>query len=85
MTGYGSGRGTAANGTPCAVEIQSVNRKQSEVFVNLPRDLASLEPRAREIINAHVARGRLSVNIMLQARTAPDAPPPARHLAPPRS
>ena len=84
MTGYGSGRGTAANGTPCAVEIQSVNRKQAEVLVNLPRDLASLEPRAREIINAQVARGRLAVNITLQARpagTGADTPPPALDVA----
>ncbi len=92
MTGYGSGRGTAANGTPCAVEIQSVNRKQSEVVVNLPRDLASLEPRAREIINAHVSRGRLGVNISLQARpagsangTGADVPPPALDVAAARS
>ena len=84
MTGYGSGRGTAANGTPCAVEIQSVNRKQAEVLVNLPRDLASLEPRTREIINAQVARGRLAVNITLQARpagTGADTPPPALDVA----
>ena len=80
MTGYGSGRGTAANGTPCAVEIQSVNRKQAELLLNLPRDLSSLEPRAREIINAQVARGRFVVNVTLQARpagTGADVPPPA--------
>ena len=84
MTGYGSGRGTAADGTPCAVEIQSVNRKQAELLLNLPRDLASLEPRAREIINAQVARGRLAVNITLQARPAgngADTPPPALDVA----
>ena len=36
MTGYGSGRGTSVGGIPCAVEIQSVNRKQAELLVNLP-------------------------------------------------
>ena len=80
MTGYGSGRGTAADGTPCAVEIQSVNRKQAELLLNLPRDLASLEPRTREIINAQVARGRFVVNVTLQARpagTGAGTPPPA--------
>ena len=84
MTGYGSGRGTSASGIPCAVEIQSVNRKQAELLVNLPRDLSSLEPRAREIINAQVARGRLLANITLQARpagTGAEAPPPALDLA----
>ena len=84
MTGYGSGRGTVADGTPCAVEIQSVNRKQAELLLNLPRDLSSLEPRAREIINAQVARGRFVVNVTLQARpagTGADMPPPALDVA----
>ena len=64
--------------------IQSVNRKQAELLLNLPRDLASLEPRAREIINAQVARGRFVVNVTLQARpagTGADTPPPALDVA----
>jgi uncharacterized protein (TIGR00255 family) len=43
--------------------LNSVNRKQSDVTVNLPRELADLEPRVRDVINAHVARGRLNVMI----------------------
>ena len=77
MTGYGSGRGTAADGTRCSVEIQSVNRKQSELMINLPRDLGSLEPRVREAVNARVARGRLVINVHHQARAVggePQAP-----------
>ena len=70
MTGYGSGRGTAEDGTRCSVEIQSVNRKQSELMINLPRDLGSLEPRVREAVNARVARGRLVINVHHQARVA---------------
>ncbi len=70
MTGYGSGRATAANGAQCAVEIQSVNRKQAELMINLPRDLSSLEPAVREIINSRVARGRIVVNVNPQARPA---------------
>jgi uncharacterized protein (TIGR00255 family) len=81
MTGYGSSRGTATDGTPCAVEIQSVNRRQAELLVNLPRDLASLEPHVREIINGQIARGRLVVNITLQGRPAgKDADVPAAAL-----
>ena len=68
MTGYGSGRSTAGDGTRCSVEIQSVNRKQSELMINLPRDLGSLEPKVREAINARVARGRLVINVQHQAR-----------------
>ena len=72
MTGYGSGRSTAGDGTRCSVEIQSVNRKQSELMINLPRDLASLEPPVREAVNARIARGRLVINVHHQARAVGD-------------
>lgn len=60
MTGYGRGQ-SSFNGTKISVELNSVNRKQSDVAVNLPRELAELEPRIRDLINAQVARGRLNV------------------------
>src|SRR3954464_10674259 len=62
MTGYGRGQ-SADNGTKFSVELNSVNRKQSDVVVTLPRELAELEPRVRDVINAEVARGRLNVVI----------------------
>jgi len=60
MTGYGRGQ-SGTNGTQFSVELNSVNRKQSDVTVTLPRDLAELEPRVRDLINAEVSRGRLNV------------------------
>lgn len=60
MTGYGRGQ-SARNGTKFSVELNSVNRKQSDVTVNLPRELAELEPRVRDVINAQISRGRLNV------------------------
>ena len=74
MTGYGSGRAATAEGVPCTVEVQSVNRRQGEVVVNLPRELASLEPAVRELVHARVARGRLVVNILPQPRANSTAP-----------
>ena len=74
MTGYGSGRAATADGVPCTVEVQSVNRRQGEVVVNLPRELASLEPAVRELVHARVARGRLVVNILPQPRANSTAP-----------
>src|ERR1700742_2432012 len=62
MTGYGRGQ-SSQNGTKISVELNSVNRKQSDVVVNLPRELAELEPRVRDLINAEVTRGRLNVAI----------------------
>jgi uncharacterized protein (TIGR00255 family) len=60
MTGYG--RGDADNGgTKFSVELNSVNRKQSDIVINLPRDLAALEPRIRKTINESISRGRMNV------------------------
>jgi len=56
MTGYGRGE-TDHNGTKFSVELNSVNRKQSDIGVNLPRDLAELEPRVRQTINESISRG----------------------------
>ena len=60
MTGYGRGQ-SVHNGAKFSVELNAVNRKQSDVVVTLPRELAQLEPRMRDLINAEVARGRLNV------------------------
>ncbi len=64
MTGYGRGE-AAGNGRKFTVEINSVNRKQTDVLVSLPRELADLENRVRDQVNAAVARGRLNVLVNL--------------------
>jgi uncharacterized protein (TIGR00255 family) len=60
MTGYGRGE-TDHNGARFSVELNSVNRKQSDIVVNLPRDLAELEPRIRQTISENISRGRTNV------------------------
>ena len=60
MTGYGRGE-TDHNGTKFSVELNSVNRKQSDIVINLPRDLAALEPQIRQTINENISRGRTNV------------------------
>src|SRR3954471_20003382 len=57
MTGYGRGD-VDHGGTKFSVELNTVNRKQSDIVVNLPRDLAELEPRIRQTINQSISRGR---------------------------
>ena len=69
MTGYGSARAASAAGGQFTVEIQSVNRRQSEVLINLPRELSSLEPPLRGAVNERIARGRVVVNIGYQGRS----------------
>jgi uncharacterized protein (TIGR00255 family) len=66
MTGYGRGQ-SVHDGAKFTVELNSVNRKQSDVVVSLPRELAELEPRVRDAINAEVTRGRLTVVIAFHA------------------
>src|SRR4051812_44313213 len=66
MTGYGRGE-TDHAGAKVSVELNSVNRKQSDIVVNLPRDLAELEPRIRQTINENISRGRTNVNVTLHS------------------
>jgi uncharacterized protein (TIGR00255 family) len=60
MTGYGHGE-TDYNGTKFTVELNSVNRKQSDIVVSLPRDLAALESQIRQTVNENISRGRTNV------------------------
>jgi uncharacterized protein (TIGR00255 family) len=45
------------------VEVSSVNRKQGEIMVNLPRDLAGLEGEVRSMISERVTRGRVNFTL----------------------
>jgi uncharacterized protein (TIGR00255 family) len=65
MTGYGRGE-VDHGGVKLSVELNSVNRKQSDIVVNLPRDLAELEPRIRATVNEKISRGRMNVLVTLQ-------------------
>src|SRR5437879_589772 len=64
MTGYGRGD-CSQDGFKITVELSSVNRKQSEMSVNLPRELEMLEAQIRDVINRYIARGRLTVRVTL--------------------
>lgn len=66
MTGYGRGE-CAQDGFKITVEISSVNRRQMEISVNLPREMELLEGPIRDLINRHIARGRLTVWVSVHA------------------
>ena len=79
MTGFG--RGNAATVKWLArVEISTVNRKQAEVVLLMPRELADLDGRIRKQVQAIVSRGRVQVTVTLEpavtgtAATRVDAP-----------
>ena len=65
MTGYGRGE-VDHGGVKFSVELNSVNRKQSDIVINLPREFAELEPRIRQAINEKLSRGRTSVVVSAQ-------------------
>src|SRR5206468_11064108 len=66
MTGYGRGE-TDHGGTKFSVQLNSVNRKQSDIVINLPRDLADLEPRIPQTINENISRARTNATITLHS------------------
>lgn len=68
MTGYGRGE-CAQDGFKITVEVQSINRKQADIQVDLPRDLEVLESPIRDTIHQAISRGRLTVKVLLHAPT----------------
>ncbi|MSU57754.1 MAG: YicC family protein [Pedosphaera sp.] len=72
MTGYGRGE-CARDGFKVTVELSSVNRKQAEVSVNLPREMEALEAPIRDLINRSVSRGRLTVRVSLHTAASKSA------------
>ena len=72
MTGYGWGE-CSQNGFKVTVELSSVNRKQSEISINLPRELEVLEAQIRDEINRCIARGRLTARVTLHAAEGREA------------
>lgn len=65
MTGYGCGQ-TAKSGIRVSVDVSSLNRKQSEIMIALPRELEALEPDLRAMVVPLISRGRLSIRVTLQ-------------------
>jgi uncharacterized protein (TIGR00255 family) len=64
MTGYGRAEADCS-GTRLSVEVNSVNRKQSDIVINVPRDLTELEPQIRQTVNESISRGRTSVTVAM--------------------
>jgi uncharacterized protein (TIGR00255 family) len=69
MTGFGRGEAKREGVTWC-VECSSVNRKQLEVAVNLPRELSELEAAVRNEVAARVSRGRVNVAVRRDTSSA---------------
>jgi len=62
MTGFGRGE-AREGGVTWSVEAASINRKQLEVVVSMPRELADLEVQVRNEVSALASRGRVQITI----------------------
>jgi uncharacterized protein (TIGR00255 family) len=63
MTGFGEGEAGGAYGH-CTVQIQSVNSRYFKLTVNLPREIASLEPAVRRYLQGRVGRGQVTAYVL---------------------
>jgi uncharacterized protein (TIGR00255 family) len=66
MTGFGEGT-ASAEGIRVAVEISSVNRKQLDIHVSLPRNLVTLDAQVQQLIRSEFTRGRISGIVRVDA------------------
>ncbi|MEI6563644.1 MAG: YicC/YloC family endoribonuclease [bacterium] len=64
MTGYGRGEATA-KGIRVEVELNTVNRKQLDIRLNLPKVWMSLESRILEMIQESISRGQVSGSVVV--------------------
>jgi uncharacterized protein (TIGR00255 family) len=66
MTGFGEGTATA-DGIRITVEVSSVNRKQLDVNIGLPRNLIALDARIQSRVRQEFTRGRISGVVRVEA------------------
>jgi uncharacterized protein (TIGR00255 family) len=73
MTGYGRAK-ALSEGLAVVVEIQAVNKRQSEIVLNLPDSLSSLESEIRSTVDRAIGRGRITISFNLEL-DSPEAEP----------
>jgi uncharacterized protein (TIGR00255 family) len=80
MTGYGRSQ-ISRNGIRVLVEVQSVNKRQTEILTNIPSALASLEGDIRARIDRSLSRGRIIATISVTGPASRVQPTLNHHLA----
>lgn len=66
MTGFGEGT-ASADGIQVTVELSSVNRKQLDIHVHLPRNLITLDAQVQRLVRDEFTRGRVSGIVRVEA------------------
>lgn len=68
MTGFGRGN-CNENGKEFTVEIKSVNHRYIDFYIKLPRQIAYLEERVREVVSKNIFRGKVDIFISFEDRS----------------
>ena len=71
MTGYGRA-GALLHGRDIKVELRSVNARFLEYSDRLPRSCAFLQDKLKKLVAARISRGKVELNLSIQAVTAAD-------------
>ncbi len=66
MTGFGEGS-ASSSGICVVVEISSVNRKQLDINISLPRNLVTLDAKLQGMVREEFTRGRVSGIVRVEA------------------
>jgi uncharacterized protein (TIGR00255 family) len=72
MTGFGRASFEAAGAT-FAVEVRSVNQRNLDLTLRLPRTFGGLEPELRRAVAQRFARGKVELSVALAPGSAPRA------------
>ena len=67
MTGYGFSEHRCSSGVTFSVEVFSVNKKNLELRVSLPKEALQLEPFVRQIASKRLSRGFVTIRINIKA------------------
>ncbi|MCX6983894.1 MAG: YicC family protein [Lentisphaerae bacterium] len=67
MTGYGFSEHRCSSGVTFSVEVFSVNKKNLELRVSLPKEALQLEPFVRQIASKRLSRGFITIRINIKA------------------
>ena len=70
MTGFASASHDDDTGA-IAVTVRAVNHRFLDLQVRLPPTIADLEPKVRTLVQQRIARGRIEVQVSVQARGGP--------------
>jgi uncharacterized protein (TIGR00255 family) len=67
MTGFGRGEAQLPEtGTTLSIEVSSVNRKQLDLRIFLPRELSNYDPIIRKRVTQQFTRGAIRISVELQ-------------------